>query len=84
MPLQNAPQVEEALAITNDFDFGVSQESLERLITQWKQQGVVVETYTIPWNNLWQHDFIDPHVPQNQPGLVNPLLVDLIAGQKQY
>ena len=80
---QEAPQVNEVLAISNDFDFGVSQAALKNLITQWEQQGVPVETYTIPWNNLWMHDFIDPYMPENQPDLANPLLVELITGQKQ-
>jgi len=79
---QNAPQVGAVLAITNDFDFGVSQEAFERLLTQWEQQGVSVQTYTIPWDYLWPHDFIDPHVPQNQPVIANPLLIDLITNQK--
>jgi carboxylesterase len=80
---QNPPQVNEVLTITNEFDFGVSREEVEDLLTQWAQQGASVETYTIPWENLWQHDFIDPNVPENQPDVVNPMLVDLITGQAQ-
>ena len=80
---QNALQVDEVVAIVNEFDFGVSQEVLENLTMQWEQQGVPVKHYTIPWDKMWPHDYIDPHVPENQPDLVNPLLVKLITGQKQ-
>ncbi len=78
---EQPPQVDSIVAITNEFDFGVSRDEVADLAERWEQHGVPVETYTIPWDNLWTHDFIDPNVPQNQPEVVNPLLLEVITTQ---
>ena len=76
---QSAPGANEALFITNNFDFAVNQEVVANLAEQWKGQGMSVQTHTISWDLRLDHDFIDPNMPKNQPETINPMLVDLIT-----
>jgi pimeloyl-ACP methyl ester carboxylesterase len=78
---ENAPGVEDALVISNDFDVAVNQKEARNLTELWARYGVPVETRVIPLTEMLQHDYIDPLVPENDPDEINPMLLDLMSHQ---
>jgi len=72
------PGVEDILVVANESDFAVNKALIAKLVDQWRSQGVKVETYTFPLEQLLPHDLIDAKAMEERVEEVYPVLIDLI------
>ncbi len=77
-----APAARRIVAVSNDADTAVNNAVLAAIVHKWRLQGSAVETYEFPAEEGLPHDIIDPNQPDQQIGLVYPILIDLITGSK--
>jgi pimeloyl-ACP methyl ester carboxylesterase len=79
---KQAPATDRILVVTNEADTSVNNAVTDSVVRKWRLDGRLVETYTFPVQLKLPHDIIDPHKPDQQIGLVYPLLIELMTGQR--
>lgn len=72
------PKARKILVITNPNDDAVNNELTYQVITQWRKQGLNLETYEFPAALKLPHDLIEPLAPEGNMELVYGKLVELV------
>lgn len=79
---QQPPATGELVVLTNAADEVVDNALTEQVIADWRASGYsALTTYTFPAEHGLIHDMIDPTQPEQQTGVVYPVLLELLTGE---
>ncbi len=74
------PKSKEIAVLTNAGDPGLENRYAHELVDTWRAHGAAVTTDEFPFSARLPHDLIDPGNPDQNTGLVYPVVTRLIAG----
>lgn len=77
---KSAPKAERIDVITNAAEPRLDNRFTYQLIQSWQRHGANVHTYEFPAADNLPHDLIDPSNPEQNTGLVYPIVIKAISG----
>jgi pimeloyl-ACP methyl ester carboxylesterase len=76
------PKARSLAVVTNAADPGLDNRYTYRLVQEWRDHGAIVETFEFAGSDGLPHDLIDPANPQQNVGLVYPVVMRLIRNEE--
>ena len=76
-----SPKAGEIVVITNAAEPGMENRFTYELVEKWRRRGAAVSTFEFPASDSLPHDLIDPANPDENTGLVYPVVARAITGE---
>ena len=77
----DAPQAKHIAVVTNANEPGLENRFTYKIVDAWREHGADVQTFEFPLTDRLPHDLIDPANPNQNTGLVYPIVTQLIDGE---
>ncbi len=77
---RRTPAAARIIVVTNGAEPSVNNELTAEVVQSWKSHAAKLDTYTFDAALKLPHDLIDPNQPDQQVGLVYPVLLNLVVG----